>query len=48
MRQKSSACLLFHGQYILLASAGIEQDSQGEGLVVFRREVFDGLRRLVF
>ena len=44
--QKSSAGLLLQRQNILLASAGIEQDSQGEGLIVLGGEVLDLLRRL--
>ncbi len=39
--QKSSAGLLLQRQNILLAPAGVEQDSQGEGLIGFRGEVLD-------
>ena len=46
--EKSSAGLLLQRQNILLASAGVEQDSQGEGLIVLGGEVLDLLRRLVF
>ena len=46
--EKCRAGLLLQRQNILLAPAGVEQDAQGQRLIVLGGEVLDLLRRLVF
>src|SRR5271156_3747624 len=46
--EKGRAGLLLQGQDVLLAPTGIEQDAQGQRLVVLGGEVLNLLRRLIF
>ncbi len=46
--EKSGSRLLLQGKNVLLAAAGVEQDPQGQGLIVLGSEVLDLLRGLVF
>src|ERR1700739_3142026 len=46
--EEGASGLLLQRENILLAAAGVEKNAERQGLIGFRSEVFDGLRRLVF